>query len=123
MFSTKIRVAFSVLVIRTVSASAFALSASALAFRTVALSVMTPTTRARKPPPRNMFRISLNVIAIRIIGYWLMPMDFSQAETSKLGQAFIHSYGSIMPLPLRSGERSRWPIILTPGNRRWKSRT
>ena len=64
MFSTKIRVAFSVLVIRTLSASARARSASALALRTVARIVASATTTAISPPPNSMFSISLSVIAL-----------------------------------------------------------
>lgn len=64
MFSIKIRVAFSVLVIRTASASARAFSASALALRTVAFMVAIFTKRAMTPPPRSMFRISLKDIMI-----------------------------------------------------------
>lgn len=64
MFSTSIRVAFSVLVMCTVSASALAFSASALAFRTVAFMVTTAATRPMAPPPRSMLRISLKDIAV-----------------------------------------------------------
>ncbi len=66
MFSTNIRVAFSVFVILTLSASAFARSASAFAFFTVAFRVITPASSATKPPPRNMFSISLPFIAIPV---------------------------------------------------------
>ena len=71
MFSIKIRVAFSVLVIRTASASARAFSASARAFsasalalRTVAFMVAIFTKRAMTLPPRSMFRASLKDIVI-----------------------------------------------------------
>lgn len=106
MFSTRIRVAFSVLVICTVSASAFAFSASALALRTVALMVATATISATTPPPRSMLRISLKDIAvIGLIGcYWVMPIDSSHFCTSKLGHAFAAT--------------SLWPMMRTPGKRR-----
>ena len=130
MFSTRIRVAFSVLVMRTVSASAFAFSASALALRTVAFMVATATMSPTRPVPRRMFRISLKFIAnerkrmlafayrvthelrlasdIAVFGligcYWYMPIDLSHICTSKLGQALAAT--------------SLWPMMRTSGKRR-----
>ena len=79
MFSTRIRVAFSVLVMRTVSASAFALSASAWALRTVAFMVATATTRATRPPPSSILRISLkDIVMVGLFScYRFMPIDLS----------------------------------------------
>ncbi|AFJ08379.1 hypothetical protein PIN17_A0881 [Prevotella intermedia 17] len=62
MFSISTRVAFSVLSIRTVSASASAFSASAFAFRTVDFIVMTAITVATRPPPSTRFINSLSSI-------------------------------------------------------------
>nr|DAK55828.1 MAG TPA: hypothetical protein [Caudoviricetes sp.] len=59
MFSTNIRVACSVLSMRTVSASASAFIDSAFAFLMVARSVLIATRVATKPPPRRTFRTSL----------------------------------------------------------------
>lgn len=55
--------------------------------------------------------------------YCFMPMDFSHSDTSKLGQSFIHSLGSIFPLLFLSGLRSRCPMIFTSGCHLWKSST
>ncbi len=106
MFSTSIRVAFSVLVMRTVSASAFAFSASALALRTVAFMVATATTSPIRPVPRRMLRISLKDIAVTgLFGcYWFIPIDLSHFCTSKLGQALAAT--------------SLWPMMRTSGKRR-----
>lgn len=87
MFSTKIRVACSVFVIFTVSASASAFSASARAFfkalRMVTMEISAPT----RLPPRTTLRISLSSISVYF--YWLMPISFSHLGTSKLGQALF----------------------------------
>nr|DAY71831.1 MAG TPA: hypothetical protein [Caudoviricetes sp.] len=63
ILSINIRVACSVLSIRTVSASALAFSASAFALRTVAFSVRSPMTAANKPPPSTRLSISLSSIS------------------------------------------------------------
>ena len=64
MFSTNIRVACSVFVIFTVSASARARSASARAFfkalRMVMMEIMAPT----RLPPRTTLRISLSSMSV-----------------------------------------------------------
>lgn len=75
MFWIKIRVACSVFVIFTVSASANAFSASARAFfkalRMVTMEIMAPT----RLPPRTTLRISLS--SISVVFYWLIPISFS----------------------------------------------
>jgi len=88
MFCINIRVACSVFVIFTVSASAKAFSASARAFfkalRMVTMEIMAPT----RLPPRTTLRISLSSISVYLF-YWLIPISFSHFGTSKLGQALF----------------------------------
>ena len=67
MFSMSTRVAFSVLSIRTVSASAIAFSASAFAFLTVDRNVMMATIVATRPPPSTRLIISLSSIPLYIL--------------------------------------------------------
>ena len=66
MFSIKMRVACSALSMRTVSASARAFSAAALASRTVDRKVASFTRLASSPPPSTMFMISPSSISARV---------------------------------------------------------
>ena len=64
MFSTKMRVACSVFVIFTVSASATAFSASARAFFNALRMVTMLTMAPKRLPPRTRFKISLSPMSV-----------------------------------------------------------
>lgn len=87
MFSISTRVAFSVLSIRTVSASAVAFSASAFAFLTVDFNVMMAAIVATRPPPSTRLTIPLSSIPFYIYYGRLIPISRNHFCTSKEGQA------------------------------------